>query len=166
MGKNQEPWEIGPDGYPTDPRHPCYRAKSRTPQQFHAEYLEALGCDGGLTALRDAIRWCRRHQLPLPDWAADTIEQLLTDPDRLAKLLSAARRDRIHLARWDLVAELRDRRHELARSPANLEPTLPAAYDNASEALEGTEAAGAPDTIKKSWQWVERRFRARRRDHF
>lgn len=165
MSKTQEPWEIGLDGYPTDPRHPCYRAKSRTSQQLHDDYLAALQRDGRLTALRDAIGWCRRHQLPLPDWAADCVLMLLQEPKRLAKMIGADRRNRIHLARWDLVAELRDRHAELARSPTNLEPTLPAAYDNASEALEGSEAAGAPDTIKKSWQRVERQFRGRR-DHF
>jgi hypothetical protein len=166
MSKYQEPWEIGLDGYPTDRRHPCYRARSRTPQQFHAEVLGALERDGGLTALLDAIAWCRRHQLPLPDWAAATVLQLLKAPDRLAKMIGADRRYRIHRTRWDMVAELRDRREELVRSPAHLEPTLPAAFENASEALGGTEAAGAPDTIKKSWQRVERRFRKRRRDHF
>ena len=86
-------------------------------------------------------------------------------PARLAKLLKAARRDRrLHLPRWELVKELQERRDELARAPANFEPTLDAAFEKASKALRGTKAAGAPDTIKKSWLLVERRFQARHQD--
>jgi hypothetical protein len=163
MSKTGTPWEIGPDGCPTDPRHPCYRAKSRTPQQLHNDYLEALERDRGLPALLEAMQWCSRNQLPPPDWVWIRMSELLANPARLTKLLKAARRDRrIHLPRWQLVKELQERRDELARPPTNLEPTLPAAFENASEALRGTKAAGAPDTIKKSWQRVEREFRARR----
>jgi hypothetical protein len=161
----QKPRALGDgrDGYPTDRRHPCYRARSRTPQQFHAEVLGALERDGGLKALLEAMQWCSRNRLSPPDWVWIRISELLANPTRLAKLLKAARRDRrLHFPRWELVKELQERRDELARAPAYLEPTLDAAFENASEALEGTKAAGAPDTIKKSWQLIERRFRARR----
>jgi hypothetical protein len=125
--------------------------------------VAALQRDGRLTALLEAMQWCSRNRLSPPDWVWIRISELLANPTRLAKLLKAARRDRrLHFPRWELVKELQERRDELARPPANLEPTLPAAFENASEALEGSEAAGAPDTIKKSWQRVEREFRARR----
>ena len=126
MSKTQEPWEIGLDGYPTDPRHPCYRAKSRTSQQLHDDYLAALQRDGRLTALRDAIGWCRRHQLPLPDWAADCVLMLLQEPKRLAKMIGADRRNRIHLARWDLVADcVTATPSSRARPPILSRPYLP-----------------------------------------
>ena len=168
MSKNREPLEIGADGWPTDPQHPCYRLqRARTAEQFHAEVLDALKRDGGLTALLQAVDWCRRRQLPLPDWAADRVLQLLTNPDRLAKQLSAARRDRVHRVRWDMVRELRDRRHELKISHPLPDGTKSEGYGatwgdafaNVASALAGTKSEGSPDAIKKSYQKIERALR-------
>jgi hypothetical protein len=165
MSEISDLFAIGPNGYSTNPRHPSHRAKSRTLQQLHEDYLGALERAGSLLALLEAAEWCWRNRLSPPDWVWIRMFELLANPTRLAKLLKAARRDRrIHLPRWELVKELQERRDELARAPVNLEPTLDAAFENASKALRGTKAAGAPDTIKKSWHSVERRFKARRQD--
>ena len=168
MSKNREPFEIGADGWPTDPRYLCYRPRApRTVEQFHAEVLDALKRDGGLTALLQAVQWCRRHRLPLPDWAARRVLLLLQEPKRLAKLIGADRRDRIHRTRWDMVSELRDRRHELkiqhplpdGTKSEGYGATWGDAFANVANALAGTEAKGSPDAVKKSYQKIERALR-------
>lgn len=169
MAEISELLEIGPDGWPMHPNHPSNRAPSTTLEQLHESYLRSLARawgDGSLSALVDAVKWCQRKSLPLPDWAANGVLQMLSVPDR--KLTLADRRNRIHYARWDVIRELRDRRHELKIShpmpdgtkSEGYKPTWESAYDNASEALAGTEAAGSPDAVKKSYQLVERLFRA------
>jgi hypothetical protein len=103
----------------------------------------------------------------LPDWAADRVLQLLTNPDGLAKQLSTARRDRIHRTRWDMVRELRDRRHELKISrplpdgtkSEGYRATWGDAFANVASALAGTKSEGSPDAIKKSYQKIERALR-------
>jgi hypothetical protein len=158
MAQVSNPIEIGPDGWPTDPNHYCYRATVGTVEQLHASYLGALARgwdDGSLSALMNAVKHCRQNNLPLPHWAANDVLRTLANPDR--RLAGADRRNRIHYTRWDMVHELRDRRQELAAS--GYRPTWPEAYENASQALSGTAAAGSPEVIKKSYQKVERSFR-------
>jgi hypothetical protein len=144
---------------------------SRMLTDMHASYLSALARgwdDGSLSALVSAVQWCQRNNLPLPGWATKAVMQMLSAPNRVAKLAVADRRNRIHATRWDMVRELRDRRHELKishRMPdgsksEGYKPTWDAAFGYVSEALAGTEAAGSPDVIKKSYQLVERSFRA------
>ena len=89
--------------------------------------------------------------------------------EMLATLINTPDYD-MHYTRWDMVRELRDRRVELAlprRLPdgttASYAPTWEASYENAAEALGGTSYEGSSDTIKKSYQLIERLFRSGKR---
>ena len=131
--------------------------------QRELDNLERVGSDEALLA---AIQWCAEYQRPLPTWAVKGVQRALTDlgikavarKGRHARRETAARESRIHYTRWDAVHELRDRRHEL--QTLGYKPTWEEAYFNASETLQGTEAAGSPEAIKKSYQLVNRLFKS------
>jgi hypothetical protein len=150
------------DGHPLDSYHPINRADpGRTLEQFHEDCLRAFArawADGSLTGLKLAIRHCQRFGRSLPDWAATAILQLLGNPKRLARLAKADRWNRIHYTRWDMVRDLQDRKHE-SRLVQYYSPAWEATYTYVSKELAGTEAAGEPDTIKKSYGLVEALFR-------
>jgi hypothetical protein len=149
------------DGLLLDSYPPIRAGPGRTPEQFHEDCLRALArawADGSLTGLALAIRHCQRCGRLLPDWAATVILQLLGKPGRLARLAKADRWNRIHYTRWDMVRDLQDRWQEPRLAEKYLS-TWAATYAYVSEKLAGTEAAGEPDTIKKSYRLVEALFR-------
>lgn len=121
---------------------------------------------GNVPALLDAVELCGRFQHPLPAWAVAGVTKKLREafaippegkrgstPSDLARY----RMDQVHYERWSMVNELRDRKDELV--DAGLEPTLEAAFENASKALAHTPAAGAPATIRASYWMVESDFK-------
>src|SRR5262249_1064927 len=72
----------------------------------------------------------------------------------------------IHYARWDAVNELRERKDEILARGDNRGSSWEKRYGAVSELFEGTEAEGEPDTIKASYQWVEREIREGRSGQF
>ena len=117
---------------------------------------------GSLPALAEVVIICEGSSLPLPGWATrgvlDTIsEQFAGSADRrrgrTARRCEAYRQDMVHYTRWDAVKELRDRREDLSDI---IPPTWEEAYSKAASILERTDAAGSEDTMKRSYQLVER----------
>jgi hypothetical protein len=158
---------VGLDGWPANLNDPIYRAPSRAAEQIYGDWLhvfERSWADGSLAALADAVQLCRQRKLPLPDWVADGVLQMLAEPRLCAKLMAAEHRNNMHYTRWDAVRELRDRRGEL--TAAGYRPTWNDAYCNAAEKLAGTKAAGSPTAMAKSYQKVEKLFRVGRGARF
>jgi hypothetical protein len=127
---------------------------------------------GLLLAVADAVEICRLSRQPPPDWLAEAVAVTVTK--RMTKFERRRRRqDMIHLVRWDAVTELRERRHELLNDPRH-DPDKPddrgmtweKCYAAVSELLAGTEAAGADDTIKASYIYVQRETEAGHGDRF
>lgn len=172
MDSEAPKWEVGVDGFPTDPAHPWNRDR-RTSEQFQKDrFRERLAClerawhEGQIFALRDAVKECHKRRQPLPGWLNEGIVGLLSDPDslrgkrgRLARAKTAAEQNRIHYERWATVDELRDRREELAEV-VGYKPTWEAAFQNASEELRGGLGRGTPDAIKASYLLVNRLFKS------
>ncbi len=96
-----------------------------------------------------------RNASPAPQWVRAAVLIALNGANTGKR--GRPRNDAVDYARWDAVRELRDRRQELRDT---LKPTWEAAYENASEMLEGTEAQGEPHSIKASYQRVERLLRS------
>jgi hypothetical protein len=164
-------WEIGVDGLPVDPDHPFNRDR-RTAEEWRQEIVErelrrmerAWG-QGVTRALSDAVRFCHRSSVPPPVWVVQGIQAALAQYGgqhrrwgRLATPEERERQNRIHHERWDAVTELRERKDELAA--LGYHPSWQEAYVNASEKLAGTEAEGSPESMKKSYQLVERLMRS------
>jgi hypothetical protein len=158
---------VGLDGLPANLNDPTYRAPPRAAEQIYGDRLHVFKRawdDGSLAALADAVQLCRQWKIPQPDWVADGVLQMLTEPRLCAKLTAAERRNNMHYARWDAVRELRDRRGEL--TAAGYRPTWNDAYRNAAKILAGTEAAGSPGAIEQSYKKVEQLFRVGRGARF
>ena len=162
-------WEIGPDGFPTDPNHPFYRQDGRSVDErrearLHRRFVSQRRAweAGNMPALEDALRLSRQVSVSPPDWALDALEGLLRDAmrgttvarrGRTARPSVSYREDMKHFERWELVRECRewdDDRGEWARK------SLDNAYSIASEYLGGTDVASSEDTIKRSYRLVER----------
>ena len=165
MDSGASKWEVGADGFPTDPAHPWNRDR-RTAEQFQKDrfrerlaYLERAWHEGQIFALRDALKECHKRRQPLTGWLYEAIVGLLSDPDslrgkrgRLARAKTAAEQNSVHYERWATVDELRERREELAE--VGYKPTWEAAFQNASEELRGELGRGTPEAIKASYRLV------------
>jgi hypothetical protein len=170
------------------------------------KHLKRAWESGSLAAIGDAIRTCKTHGMPPPEWLADAVHALALERETKEE---AERRfeTHVHLTRWSCVQELRERAAELrefyraaaerrrqrlprkvhqnqprpeALRPENLAPEIAArrreqlidaehmelllkadrlswddTYDIVALALKGTEAEGAPSSIKRSYQVVE-----------
>ena len=91
---------------------------------------------------------------PLPEWATDGVQRALARvPGNNAGKLD------VHYTRWDAVTELRDGKEEL--SLRGYKPTWEIAYANAAEML-AEKAKGDAETIKKSYQLIQRLFKSGR----
>jgi hypothetical protein len=112
-------------------------------------------------AVVDALALCASHRRPPPLWLVEEVAQLVeastTPIDKKRR-----RHDMVHLARWDAVKELCDRRDEFEERGDDRARTWDNRYVAVSELFEGTPAAGEPDTIKASYQFVEREVREKR----
>jgi hypothetical protein len=163
-------YAIGRDGLPTDPRH-HWNADTCPREELISESISKQldACErawrraGMLPALADAILMCREHNRPLPEWAAlaavAVIKKLyeqavVTGAGRHSRLKTRDRQNAVHFIRWEMVAELRERKDEL--KAFGYKPTWEAAYKNVSEKLKGTFAQGTPGAVKDSYQRVAR----------
>jgi hypothetical protein len=126
------------------------------------EDLERAWRDGNFAALSAAMKCCRKHERTPPDWLVEGVEEVCTvrgqagGLGRLGAREEADRQNRIHYMRWDAIKELHARKHELANI---IKPTWEEAYIAAARGLRGTIAAGAPDTMKASYQIVQKAFK-------
>lgn len=119
--------------------------------------LEKAWRDGNLAALSAAMRCCRKHERTPPDWLVEGVEEVCTGGlGRLAARKEADRQNQIHYMRWEAINELRARKDDLADI---IKPTWEEAYIAAARGLRGTIAAGAPDTMKASYQIVQKDFK-------
>jgi hypothetical protein len=172
--------EIDVSGHPTDPNNPWSQDRPSLAERRDAsrnvelQRLERVWREERkIEALAAALVLCSEGRVALPEWAAIGVQQVL------ATLISATPDYMMHYTRWDLVSELRDRKAELFERQRHeapklrkldpkgekygeprydLQPTWDAAYENASKALAGTKYEGSADTIKKSYQLIERLF--------
>jgi len=129
--------------------------------------LERAWRDGSLRALAKAIILVRGHDPFLPDWLLQAVLALIAARGQEFRSGNQTYsewelQNAVHYKRWLEVSELRDRKQE---NPDDLlfkvvEPTWDAFYERASEQLKGTDAAGSPDAIKKSYQLVQRTFKS------
>jgi hypothetical protein len=158
--------DIDVNGHPTDPRNVELLRLERIWRE-----------DERVEALAAALVLCSEGRVALPDWATIGVQQVL------ATLISATPDYLMHYARWDMVSELRARkaelfewqRHDVPRAQKldptyepryDLQPTWEAAYQNVSKALAGTKYEGSADTVKKSYQLIERLFKSEARPYF
>jgi hypothetical protein len=105
-------------------------------------------------AIIDALVLCESCRRPPPAWLVEAVAQLV---DTSTTPLERKRRRElmIHFARWDAVRELCDRRDEFEECGDDRARTWENRYAAVSELFEGTLAAGVPDTIKASYQFVQ-----------
>jgi hypothetical protein len=123
-------------------------------------------------AVADAVDICRLYRQPPPEWLGEAVAAI-TKNEMSPLEWKRRHEDMKHLARWDLVTELRTRRYELLEYSKRLKMppdhrgmTWENCYATVSEELEGTEAAGSADTIKASYQLVQREIKAGRGARF
>jgi hypothetical protein len=116
----------------------------------------ARAARGGLKlAVVDALVLCESYRRPPPAWLVEEVAQLVSSLTTKIEI-KRRRQDMIHFARWDAVRELCDRRDEFEQRKDDRAKTWDNRYAAVSELFEGTIAAGAPDTIKDSYQFVGR----------
>jgi hypothetical protein len=148
--------------------------------------FEVMAGSGVVVAIAAALHYCRQHRLHVPPWAVAAADELLCDllrrersnrRGRACGAVARHRQDMIDYARWDQVKDVRQRQIEIAeqveelRGLANVAPerleerekmlawagsTLNRAFECAAMILEGSEAYGSPDAIKRSYFQVER----------
>jgi hypothetical protein len=112
-----KPYGCDINGYPLDPDHPWNWPAGEQEREHQRDFarrldwLERHWRAGDSPAVAEAARLCRLFRQPPPPWLVDAIAGLVDQhmPD-------AERRDRaalaIHMARWEAVRELRERRHQ------------------------------------------------------
>jgi hypothetical protein len=156
MEKKPQPrYLIGRDGWPTDPEFNA-RVEVQGEMAFRIgmQQMEARWLEGDYTAIRDAVRACRAHNKEPPGWIVEATDKLV----ELAMGQDERNQRRLwenHLARWEALTELRDRRHELHKLGDDRGMSWERARAAVSEALQGTPAAGNEDTVKASYEIVQ-----------
>ena len=150
------------------------------------EYLQTMFKAGSKIAAPAGMYYCAKHRWQPPYWlvagSAVVMLELLTGKNRkrgrATGMIQSYRRDMIDYNRWTTVVEIKDKRVELAQSIRELsqmrgpkaerlrkerEELLKWAGTNNLDAfdcalifLEGTPSEGRPDTIKRSYEIVER----------
>lgn len=152
------------DGYPLDPAHPWNTAHADTFAARKLRQLRAMwNASRHASVAVEAWRVCRRNDLAEPDWLREA-RAVFLDPNgpplktkrgRIAREATIERKAMVHYSRWDAVAELRERRDELAISGS--------IYSAAAAMLRrhGDHKATA-DTVKKSVRSVEGKLRSDR----
>jgi hypothetical protein len=148
--------------------------------------LRSMALGGITVAIPAALDYCREYKVPAPDWLLACSTELLCSllkgekPRRRGRAsghVARHRQDQIDYSRWSTVQWTRESQKELLHQVQvmNSFPNVPARYredrerllgwygstlDRAFECaammLEGTEAFGSPDTIKRSYFKVER----------
>jgi hypothetical protein len=100
---------------------------------------------GNEAGLYDALVYCKREKLSLPEWALDATivrqrDYLFGESKRHAKWLRQFKTDMIDMDRAEMVMECRERKAPWRET-----------YKAASQMLKGTEVEGGPAAIKKSY---------------
>ena len=152
---------------------------------FQLGCFETMAGSGVVVAIAAALHYCRQHDLEAPRWVVAAADDLLCDLLRREKsnrrgrasgTVARHRQDMIDYARWDQVKEVRRRQIEIAEQVEELRgisnvpakiledrqkmlawvgTTLNRAFECAAMILEGSEAYGSPDAIKRSYFQVD-----------
>ena len=122
---------------------------------------EAAWRHGVTAAAVQALEYCRDCARPPPDWLVLAVQTIARTNETPAQ---AKRReaDAIHFARYDAVQELRARRDEFALRGDDRAATWDSIFAAVTELLEGTDAAGGPDAVRRSYELVKRDMAAGR----
>jgi len=167
------PWETGPDGWPISPDHPANRDKRSVEEIREHIFMRDMGnnerawADGNMKALSKAVILCEKADRPLPAWAVAGVQKILWEHfsggagkkrGRLGNAKAAHRQNGVHYQRWAVVVDVRDRWIDIMG--LDHKPSLEEAYGLASEMLADSKDAGSEETIKKSYQLVERLSRS------
>ncbi len=138
-----------------------FETERRAGFERELRHMEQAWRAGVADALTDAVDWCETFGEPPPRWVSQGVRAIVAGhvgeqkrPGRLGNVKAARRQDMIHFARWDAVKECRERKGQ-----RGIPDTWEKCYAAVSEMLEGTLAEGAEETIKASYQLVERRGR-------
>ena len=145
---------IGEDGLPTDPDDLCYRPEDWLFHE-HMKSCEAAWRAGVTAAAVRALGYCRDYGHPPRDWLVAAIAKIARAKETPGEA-KRRERDAVHYTRWDAVVELRDRRDEFALRGDARAATWDNVFEAVSELLEGTEAAGGPDAVRRSYELVKR----------
>jgi hypothetical protein len=138
------------NSYPIDLDHEHQRAFTQRLDQFKRNWQA-----GDLVAAAEAVRLCRMYRQPIPRWLEDAFADLV-----VRHIPDAEKRDRrtlnIHRKRWEAVQELRERQQQLLEQfNDDRGTTWEKRWKAVSEILDGTEAAGSPETIRASYKMIE-----------
>ena len=125
------------------------RTPSPLPEDHTQRELESFRqafAAGNEAGLYDALVFCKRYALTLPEWALDASivrqrEFIYGQTKRHAKWQRQFRQDMIDMARAEMVQECRERRAPWRE-----------AFECASRMLAGTENEGGPDAMEKSYK--------------
>ena len=150
------------------------------------ESFEMMFRSGIAIAAAAALHYCHKHSLRVPPWLLAAASELLCDllsrekakrRGRSCGHVARHRQDRIDYVRWDQVKVIRDKQKDLKeevqslRSQANIPRhimddrentlewagnTLNRAFECAAMLLEGSDAYGGAEAIKRSYFTVER----------
>jgi len=138
-----------------------FETERRAGFERELRHMEQAWRAGVADALTDAVAWCECFGEPPPRWVSQGVLALVAGhvgeqkgPGRLGNVKATRRQDMIHFARWDAVTECRDRKGQ-----RGIPTTWPECYAAVSEMFVGTEAEGAEETMKASYQLVARRMR-------
>jgi hypothetical protein len=156
-----KPYGCDINGYPLDPDHPWNwpaEEQEREHQRAFARRLDLLGHDwreGDLLAAAEAARLCRLYRQPPPPWLVDAIaalvDQHMTDAEKRGRRALA-----IHLARWEAVKELRERRQQLLEEHGDDRGTSwERVWPAVSDILNNTAAAGSEETVRASYKLIQ-----------
>ena len=101
---------------------------------------------GNEAGLYDALIYCRRNKISLPEWALDAAiirqrEFIFGENKRHANWLRLFKNDMIDMDRAEMVMECRKRKAPWRE-----------AYQAASQMLKGTEVEGGPHAMKSSYK--------------
>jgi hypothetical protein len=150
--------------------------------------LERMAQSGVAAAVLNALQYCQRHQVQIPDWVSisarkQLCEALQQDRPRIRgrsnSPLARLRQDMIDYARWDEVMKVRAKQTELFEETKKLQEagapvellrehervlawigrTLTRAYECASIVLEKSQAFGGPEAMKRSYFKVQRNLK-------
>ena len=154
--------DIGEDGFPTDPKHPFNLQPEVSPEEARSRYIRRelrrflMSWQAGVSvALRDAVRFCNRWNIAPPGWVVNGVSRLISgEAPKKGRGRGGYAEDMKDFTRWDHVVTLREHL-KLNGEWQSWEDC----FWRVSESLEGTPEEGAYDTIKKSYQRVEKRAR-------
>jgi hypothetical protein len=148
--------------------------------------LETMAQSGVALAVPAALHYCVQHQLSPPPWLLPATTEMLcgllkreksTKRGRACGPVARYRQDMIDYARWDQVMVVREKQQEILKQVQKLRslPTIPKsildeqekmlawvghtlnrAFECASMLLEGSEAFGSAEAMKRSYFQVRR----------